>query len=120
MSDINFYPQQPNFSNPDQHGIPEKPLEEGEVQVFDDQNYIISDKLFKFSFDNEKRINWRNIARVDLRALTNGEDLNDIFHNIEDIAHTNIHEERNTKWISPEGRDVMTIMQAGMQYLMFA
>ena len=90
------------------------------MRVFDDENYIVSDKLFKFNFDNETRINWRNIAKVDLRALANGEDLSDIFLNIEDIAHTNIHQEKNTKWISPEGRDAMTIMQAGMQYLMFA
>lgn len=95
-------------------------MEEGEVKIFDDENYIISDKLFKFNFDSERRINWRNISRVDLRALSNGENFSDIFHNIEDIAHTDLDAERNTKWISNEGKDAMLVMQAGMQYLMFA
>ena len=40
--------------------------------------------------------------------------------NIEDIAYCDLKDERNCAWISNEGRDAMIVMQASMQYLMFA
>jgi len=80
------------------------------VKVFDNENYIISDKLFKFEFDKQKKINWRNISKADLRALTNGEDLSDILMNIEDIAYCDIDDERNTSWVSHEGKEAMKVM----------
>ena len=57
-------------------------MEEGEIRIYDDQNYIISDRAFKFDFNSDSKINWRNISKTDFRALTNGEDLSSIFVNI--------------------------------------
>jgi len=94
-------------------------LEEGEIRIMDDKDYIISDSVFKFGFDHNRKINWRNVTKADMRALLSGEDLSDILLNIEDIAYTDLREERNCAWISNEGRDAMNLMQFGMQYLMF-
>jgi hypothetical protein len=84
--------------------------EEGEVRVFDQDNYIISDRLFQFHFDSDRRINWRNISRANLQALYHGDDLSDILLNIEDIAFCDLEQEKNCSWISGEGREAMKVM----------
>jgi len=43
-----------------------------------------------------------------------------ILMNLESIAHTDLDKERNTRWISHEGKHAMKVMQCGMQYYMFA
>jgi hypothetical protein len=40
--------------------------------------------------------------------------------NIEDVAFADINKERNTRWISHEGRSALTILQFGLQYYQFA
>ena len=40
--------------------------------------------------------------------------------NMEEIAYTNLDQERNARWISHDGRQAEKILQCGMQYYMFA
>ena len=37
-------------------------LEDGEIKVYDDENYILADSLFEFKWDSKQSINWRNIS----------------------------------------------------------
>ena len=38
----------------------------------------------------------------------------EILQNIEDISYVNLNKERNTRWISDEGRKALTVMQFGL------
>ena len=38
----------------------------------------------------------------------------DILRNLDDIAFTNLDQERNTRWISKEGKQAVKVMQAAM------
>ena len=39
-------------------------IEEGEIKVIDDQNYVLSDSYFAFHWDKEKHINWRAVGSL--------------------------------------------------------
>ena len=99
-------------------------LEDGEIKVYDDENYILADSLFEFKWDSKQSINWRNISCLQFdpaTGLLNKEDATrDILQNLDQIATVDLQKERNTRWISEEGRNAMTVMQLGMQYFKFA
>lgn len=99
-------------------------FEEGEVKVIDDENYILSDSYFNFQWDQQQRINWRNIGSLHFDEQTgvidnSYEPVNDILLNIESVAYTNLDKERNARWIGEEGRKATKVLQCGMQYYMF-
>ena len=99
-------------------------IEEGEIKVIDDENYILSDSYFNFKWDEQQRINWRSIGSLHFNEQTgiidnSYEPTNDILMNIEQVAYTNLDKERNSRWIGEDGRKATKILQCGMQYYMF-
>jgi hypothetical protein len=44
----------------------------------------------------------------------------DILINLDALAYTNLDRERNTRFISSEGRDAAKVLQFGIQYYIFA
>ena len=36
-------------------------IEDGEIQVYENENYILADTNFEFKWDSQQTINWRNI-----------------------------------------------------------
>ncbi len=90
-------------------------IEEGELQIVDDQNYIITDELFQFKQDKNAQINWRNISSLTFDSDTGlpcnlMDPTKEILQNIEDISYVDLNKERNTRWISDEGRKALTVM----------
>ena len=99
-------------------------IEEGEIKVIDDENYILSDSYFNFKRDEQQRINWRSIGSLHFDEQTgiidnSYEPTNDILMNIEQVAYTDLDKERNSRWIGEDGRKATKILQCGMQYYMF-
>ena len=99
-------------------------FEEGEIKVIDEENYILSDSYFNFQFDEQQRINWRNIGSLHFDDQTgvidnSYEPINDILLNMEQVAYTNLDKERNSRWIGEDGRKATKMLQCGMQYYMF-
>ena len=88
-------------------------LEEGEVLPPSD--YIITDSFFKFQ-QKKISLNWRDISSIiydrESGLPTNcGEDpTRDILQNLESVAMCDLSQERNTRWISEEGRRAMQIL----------
>jgi hypothetical protein len=99
-------------------------IEEGEIKMYDDEHYILADSLFEFNWDSKQSINWRNISCLQFDAATGmlcqDDATRDILLNLDQIATADLRKERNTRWISEEGRNAMTVMQLGMQYFTFA
>jgi len=92
--------------------------------VLDDENFILSDSYFNFQFDEQTRINWRNIGALHFDAATGTidnsyEPVNDILLNIDQLAFVDLDRERNTRWIGQDGRKAAKALQCGMQYYMF-
>ena len=90
-------------------------FEEGEIKVINEQNYILSDSYFKFRFEEQQRINWRSIGALhfddDTGTIDNSfEPVNDILLNIDQVAHTNLDKERNTRWIGEDGRKAAKVL----------
>ena len=100
-------------------------IEEGEIKVIDDDNYILSDSYFQFKFEKDREINWRNISVMSFHPITGmpnwtDDPSRDILMNLEDVAFTDLSKERNTRFISSEGRQASKILQFGIQYYIFA
>ena len=93
--------------------------EEGEIQVFDSENYIIADTLFEFKLADPKTspaVNWRSISSLDFEPNTgqirNREDpTREIISHLDTLAETDFSNERNTRWISEEGNRALLVMQ---------
>ena len=45
-------------------------IEDGEIRVFDDENYILSDSYFQFKYEQDSQINWRNISAMRFHPIT--------------------------------------------------
>ena len=111
-------------TNPKKPETPiEAEMEEGEVRVIDGESYILSDSSFKFRYDQDQQINWRNISSMSFNQTgkpTWTEDPSrDILVNLDALAYTDLNKERNTRFISAEGRQAAKVLQCGMQYYMF-
>ena len=98
-------------------------LEDGEIKVIDNENYILSDSYFRFKYDSDSQINWRNISGMKFSnkgaPLWTDDPTRDILVNLESIAYTDLNKERNTRFISEEGRSAAKLLQCGLQYYMF-
>lgn len=112
-------------------GVDEEP-EEGEVKVYDDQAYLVTDgELFNFETTKNASINWRQVNEftnfmqenqilpthtIDAAAVAE----NHILNNLDSLAHCDFSNDRNGQWLSMEGQQVLKAAQCGMQYYMFA
>lgn len=93
-------------------------FEDGEIKVYDNENYILSDSYFAFKWNQEQSINWRGIGslRFDQNSGTLEDDgissdpANSVLKHLDEIAYTNLDKERNTRWISHDGRKAEKIM----------
>ena len=77
--------------------------------MIDDENYVIADSLFEFKYNENSTINWRNISALQFDSSTGlpsnrSDPTREILQNIEEVAYTDINRERNTRWISQDGR----------------
>lgn len=45
-------------------------MEDGEIKVYDDENYILASSLFEFKWDSKQSINWRNISSLQFDPYT--------------------------------------------------
>lgn len=83
--------------------------------MIDDENYIIADSYFEFKYNETASINWRNISALQFDQSTGlpcntNDPTREILQNLEDIAFVDINKERNTRWISQEGRTALSIL----------
>ena len=103
-------------------------FEDGEIKVYDNENYILSDSYFAYKWDQEQSINWRGIGSLTFDLCSGTLDIDgattdpatSVLNHLEELAYTDLDKERNTRWISHDGRQAAKIMQCGMQYYMFA
>ena len=98
-------------------------LEEGEVpqeahQIYDENNYVIADKLFECTWQKRSVVNWGQIASLNFEnesgLLADEDPTRDILQNMDAIAHADLNADKQTRWISNEGKSAMKVMQCGM------
>lgn len=111
-------------------------MEDGEIRIIDDENYIVADSLFEFKLHAPGEvgadgktvvppIHWRALSTLDFDQasgqITNREDpTRDIIEHLDALAENDLTRERNTRWIGEEGLRAMLVMQFAMQYYSFA
>eukprot|EP00347_Sterkiella_histriomuscorum_P016804 403351791 len=115
--------------------------EEGEVFMNEEDNpYIPMDPNFRFiKSDPLHKVNWRQINKIDFRQLrygncninlqsaqtyeqqqqqSQGNPLQQMLMQVDDIAFCDLKDEKNIVWISDEGFEAMRVMQMSLQYLL--
>lgn len=99
-------------------------MEEGEVTCVGQDYFIATDTPFSFEYKPSQKINWRNISALVFDPTTghpaNKDPTRDILLNLEDLMFTDIDQDRNTRWVSQEGKDALTVLQLSLQYYNFA